>query len=206
MLIAVRCRTCRRMFRCAPRGDRSTVCPECAVLDIAPTASSSDASVEYRGAVRDMVAEFKFRSRRRAARSLAERLVADIRRDPSSPSIDVVTWAPTSRRRAGARGYDQSELLARIVARRLGVPCRRLLERERGLAQTGRSRGDRLQGPVFRARPMKDALDVLVIDDVVTTGATLRAAAHALRLAGAADVHVRALASTPTPFRGSRGV
>ncbi|MFZ9232109.1 MAG: ComF family protein, partial [Ilumatobacteraceae bacterium] len=163
-------------------------------------------SVEYRGAVRDMVAEFKFRSRRRAARSLAERLVTDIRRDPSSPSIDVVTWAPTSRRRAGARGYDQSELLARIVARRLGVPCRRLLERERGLAQTGRSRGDRLQGPVFRARPMKDALDVLVIDDVVTTGATLRAAAHALRLAGAADVHVRALASTPTPFRGSRGV
>ncbi|NDH47664.1 MAG: hypothetical protein EBX99_07445, partial [Acidimicrobiia bacterium] len=54
--------------------------------------------------------------------------------------------------------------------------------------------------------PMKEALDILVIDDVVTTGATLRAAAHALRLAGAADVRVRALASTPTPVRGSRAV
>jgi len=53
---------------------------------------------------------------------------------------------------------------------------------------------------------MNKALDVLVIDDVVTTGATLRAAAHALRLAGAADVRVRAVASTPTPFRGSREV
>lgn len=203
MIVAMRCRNCRRVFRCGAGPTGSRVCPECVVLDSTPRACTTGASVEYSGDIRRVVSAFKFRSRRRAAVSLAERLVRDILRDPSSPRFDVVTWAPTSRRRSGGRGYDQSELLARIVARRLSLPCRRLLERERGGAQAGRSRAERLHGPVFRARPMKRPLDILVIDDVVTTGATLRAAAHALQLAGASDVHLRAVASTPTLFTGS---
>jgi hypoxanthine phosphoribosyltransferase len=109
-----------------------------------------------------------------------------------------VTWAPTSARRRRRRGYDQSELLAHAVARRLGLPCRRLLFRDRSGHQTGRSRQERLRlGPVFTARPLRKPSRVLVIDDVVTTGSTLRAAGHALDLAGAAKVVLFAAVATP---------
>lgn len=159
------------------------------------------ASLSYDDATREVITSLKFRSRRRAAKALAERLVADIAADHASPRFDVVTWAPTSARRAAARGFDQSELLARHVARRLGLPCRRLLVRSAGAPQTGRGRAERLHGPVFRSRPLSKPLTVLVIDDVVTTGATFAAAAHALRLAGAGEVVARAVAATPARRR-----
>jgi ComF family protein len=194
MLVAVRCQGCSRIFRY----EGSRRCPECTALDRAPDTVIPSAAVDYAGDVRGLVGALKFGRRRRVARALAARLADDIRSDASAPHFDVVTWAPTSSRRHGARGFDQSELLARMVARRLGLPCRHLLERSRGVAQTGRSRDDRLSGPVFRARPLRRDLHVLVIDDVITTGATLRAAAHALRLAGAQEVSARAVAATPS--------
>lgn len=193
MIVAVRCRSCSRIVRYA--GTRQ--CPECRIVGSAAPSGDPSAAVLYDGEVRTLVAALKFGRRRRVARALASRLVDDIRSDVDAPRFDVVTWAPTSARRHGARGYDQSELLARMVARRLGLPCRHLLERTRGEPQTGKSRVERLSGPVFRARPLRRDMNVLVIDDVVTTGSTLRAAAHALRMAGADRVATRAVAVTP---------
>ena len=93
--------------------------------------------------------------------------------------------------------------MARHVARQLGVPCRRLLERSGdGGPQTGRNRAGRLHGPVFRAHPHVPRARVLLVDDVVTTGATIRSAASALRRAGAVDVVPVAFAATPG--RGAR--
>jgi predicted amidophosphoribosyltransferase len=112
--------------------------------------------------------------------------------------IDVVTWAPTSSGRRRERGFDQAELIARTVARQLGLPCRRLLDRAvAGDPQTGRARSDRLEGAEFHARPGLDGQRVLVVDDVVTTGATLRAAEAALRESGARQVVLAAVAATP---------
>jgi predicted amidophosphoribosyltransferase len=112
-------------------------------------------------------------------------------------SVDVVTWAPTSRARRRERGYDQAELLARAIAWRLGLPCRRLLVRAGDARpQTGRSRAERLAGPSFTARG-RTGRRVLVVDDVVTTGATLRNAASVLRRAGASQVRCIAAAATP---------
>ena len=88
-------------------------------------------------------------------------------------------------------------MLARAVSKLLGVPCRRLLYREHGAAQTGRTRSERLRGPSFRALSPRAGLHVLLVDDVVTTGATMHAAAQALRTAGIAHVQCIAAAATP---------
>ena len=145
----------------------------------------------FDGLPRDLIVALKFRHRRAAAGVLAGQMVRRLHLG----QVDVVTWAPTSPRRARRRGYDQAEAIARALGRELGVPCRRLLYRAHGGAQTGKSRADRLAGPAFRARSPRPGLSVLVVDDVVTTGATLHAAACALRSAGVANVSLVAAAS-----------
>jgi predicted amidophosphoribosyltransferase len=158
------------------------------------------AVLAYAGAGRQVVQALKFRN----GRAVAPVLAAAMARVVAGFVADEVTWAPTSAARRRRRGYDQAEVLARAVARRLGVPCRRLLRRV-GPAppQTGRRRADRLgAGPSFVAvRSPKGR--VLVVDDVVTTGATLHAASRALLAGGA--VEVRAVAAAATPGRAPPG-
>jgi predicted amidophosphoribosyltransferase len=149
------------------------------------------AAFAFDGVPRELIVALKFRHRRSAAGVLAAEMVRRLKLD----HVDVVTWAPTSARRVRRRGYDQAEAIAQAVARQLGVPCRRLLYRAHGGPQTGKSRSDRLVGPAFRARRPRHDLAVLVVDDVVTTGATLRTAADALRAAGVARVELAAAAS-----------
>ena len=155
------------------------------------------AALPFDGVARQVLHGLKYRNRRGVARELARLMVRRLRVE----SVDVVTWAPTSGPRARARGYDQSELLARAVARELGVPCRRLLYRTHGEQQTGHTRAERLHGVSFRSRPIGRASmhlrRVLLIDDVVTTGATLSAARAALEKAGVGAVVCAAAAATP---------
>ncbi|MBI4933092.1 MAG: ComF family protein [Actinobacteria bacterium] len=151
------------------------------------------AALPFSGVARQVVLGLKYRNRRSVARHLARLMV---RRVPVG-QVHLVTWAPTSAGRARQRGFDQAELLARSIARELGVPCRRLLFRTHGTAQTGHSRAERLRGPSFRARSSRDGLRVLLVDDVVTTGATLAAAKDALLAAGVGEVVCIAAAATP---------
>jgi predicted amidophosphoribosyltransferase len=160
------------------------------------------AALEFDGAARTAILGLKFANRRAVARHLASLAVRrlDLHGDRSvsgRPPFDVVTWAPTSGARARRRGYDQAQLLARHIAAELGVPCRRLLWRQHGSPQSGHNRADRLRGPSFRARQASRPLRVLLVDDVVTTGSTLHAAAGALRQAGVGHVTAVAVAATP---------
>jgi predicted amidophosphoribosyltransferase len=120
-------------------------------------------------------------------------------------TLHLVTWAPTSARRRRDRGYDQAQLLAVAVARALGVPSRATLVRARSAdPQTGSSRSERLSRVGFAARrPIAGRL--VLVDDVVTTGATLRAAAQALRRAGAESVIAIAAAATPSDLTWHAG-
>ncbi|MCB9394838.1 MAG: ComF family protein [Acidimicrobiaceae bacterium] len=157
------------------------------------------AALTFDGVVRTVVHGLKYRNRRAAARVLA---AITVRRlgltGPGAPRVDLVTWAPTGPARIRHRGYDQAELLARSIAAELGVPCRRLLYRVHGPAQSGRGRAERLHGPAFRARGGRGPR-VLLVDDVVTTGATLMAAGRALSDAGIPEVRLIAVAATPRP-------
>jgi predicted amidophosphoribosyltransferase len=147
------------------------------------------ALVAYDGVGRELVRSLKFTNRRAAVGPLA-RAMADL----VEVRPDLVTWVPATPGHRRARGYDQGQVLARRCAVALDAPARRLLGRGRDRSQTGLSRAERLAGPALRARGPA-AGTVLVVDDVVTTGASLRAAADALRAAGAARVLGLALAA-----------
>jgi predicted amidophosphoribosyltransferase len=180
----VLCRTCR--FALARPGAM-------------PRSAEVVAAVPFSGRARDVLLGFKYGNRRQLAHHFAGLLVNRLIAEGLRPDqFDVVTWAPTSPGRRHRRGFDQAEVVARRVAAQLGLPCRRLLERS-GSAQpqTGRGRSERLHGPVFRAAPSAAGRRVLVVDDIVTTGSTLRSADAALRAAGAAAVQRAAVATTP---------
>ncbi|HVF13755.1 MAG TPA: phosphoribosyltransferase family protein [Acidimicrobiales bacterium] len=178
------CATCAAALRRAPAMPVPVGVDTCAAL------------LAYEGVGRELVARLKYRNARSSMPFLARGVAALT--DNLGP-VDVVTWAPTTAARRRDRGFDQAELLARAVARRLDrgeVACRRLLLRPPGPAQTGQPIQSRRDGPSFlpvgRVPPR-----VLLVDDVVTSGATVAAAARALRAAGAVEVHVVAAARTP---------
>ena len=195
MFFDSRCAGCRRVG--------PVLCRTCRFALAAPVAlpRSGDviAALPFAGRPRDVILGFKYGNRRQLGHHVAGLLVNRLLASGVRPhDIDVVTWAPTSRKRRRRRGFDQAELVAQRVAVQLGLPCRRLLEREGDdLPQTGRDRVARLHGPVFRASPRATGERILVVDDVVTTGATLRSASAALQRAGARGVVRAALATTP---------
>jgi len=176
------------------------ICTTCrfALLGQAPTGVPHDviAPLAFTGRVRSVVLGMKYRNRRAVGRHLAGLVVNRLVELHAYQDIDVITWAPTTAKRRRERGFDHGELLAQTVARQLGLPCRRLLERRGSGSQTGRTRAERLVGPSFVARPGIEGVRVLVLDDVVTTGATLASAQDALERAGA-EARLVAVAATP---------
>ena len=192
-------------FRCAGCGQLTRKsCEHCASkIALCPPPYCSDALValSYVGLVRDLMLAFKYRNHRSVARFFADHLVATLKTSIEIERIDVVTWVPTTRERRTARGHDQAETLARIIGRSLDLPVRKLLVRETLGHQTGKSRENRLVGVALRARSTSAPSTVLVVDDVVTTGATMRIAERALYQAGATRVICAAVASTPAPAR-----
>jgi predicted amidophosphoribosyltransferase len=150
----------------------------------------------FTGRARRVVHGLKFRNRRAVTAHLGALLARRVLAAGLRPGIDItaVTWAPTSRARRRRRGFDQAEAVARAVARELGVPAVRLLERAPGVGpQTGADRAARLAGPAFVSRRSRHR-PLLLVDDVVTTGSTLAACGRELAAGGADAVYVAAIA------------
>jgi len=144
----------------------------------------------YDGRLRKWIHQFKYGRVKTMSRPLGELLVRAL---PPEPRFDAVVPVPLHWRRRWQRGFNQSELLARGIARELRLPLINALRRTRytatqtGLSNTGRRRN--VTG-VFRMRRGRhlEGKRILLVDDVLTTGSTAAACAVALRRAGAEGV------------------
>lgn len=194
------------LFRggCVLCGRRAAaLCPVC-VRGLTPPPSTRIRGVgpvpavfAYDGTGARVVQALKYRDGRRLVAPLA---AAVTRLDAVGSVVDrgvaAVSWVPTTPARRRARGFDQAELLARAVARRLRCPCLPVLHRVPGPSQTGRNRAERARG--LRFRPVGGVEGrLLLVDDVCTTGATVRAALEALGPGPIGPVAVAVVARTP---------
>jgi len=150
----------------------------------------------YEGTLRELIHLFKYGGIKTLARPLGDLLALALPRDQQ---FDIVVPMPLHWRRRWRRGFNQSSLLARLTARRCGIPMLHAVRRTRSTAtQAGLTNARRREnvsgafrvtkGPAVRGRR------VLLIDDVMTTGATANACALALKRGGASSVTLLALA------------
>ncbi len=149
----------------------------------------------YNDAMSAAVTLLKYEGVTRLGRWFAGRLEETVERDSEHFHADVVVPVPLHPLRLRERGYNQAELIARPLAKRLGLPQRTyLLVRSRPrpdkLLLSRNERWSSVRG-AYATRPGErvDKLRILLVDDVFTTGATLDACARALRGAGAAAVY-----------------
>jgi ComF family protein len=168
-------------------------CPRCP-----PGLAWARQAVLYSGPAPALVTALKDGRRRPLARVLAERIAAAV---PPPPPGAALVPVPLGRARLAERGFNQSALLARALGRRWERPVVELLERTReGPAQRGSRAAARARqaAGAFAARPgVRAPTMAWLVDDVLTTGATLSACARALRRAGAAEVGAVCFARVP---------
>lgn len=153
----------------------------------------------YEGIAGDLVRALKFSRHLRAADEAAALIERAITRlDPTLlESSPLLVPVPPSPLRWLARGFDSAEEMALALSKRLGLDYRPALRRAHGPRQTGRGRKQRLARPPvvgLADSDMRIAGEVLLVDDVFTTGATLTACAKPLRAAGAEKVNAVCIA------------
>ncbi|HVP46494.1 MAG TPA: ComF family protein [Bryobacteraceae bacterium] len=146
--------------------------------------------------MRELIHLFKYRRMKPLARTLSTYLVSALPRDQK---FDIVVPMPLHWRRKWSRGFNQATLLSRPVARLCGIPVKNAVRRLRSTqTQAGLSNAQRRENVAgaFRVRNARviQGRQVLLIDDVMTTGATASACALALKRGGAKSVTLLALA------------
>ena len=153
----------------------------------------------YTGDVRKSLHRYKFGKARHYAavygRLLAMRILRDL------PQADIITWVPVSRKRLRQRGYDQVRLLAEAVSPELGIPAEPLLNKFRdnqpnsGLKTPEERRANVLGAYKAVGQEHFRGKRVLLLDDIITTGATASECARVLLTAGAEEVIFAAVAA-----------
>lgn len=201
---------CERCWRAIER-HCGELCPRCGRPELAtpgpclgcrdapPPWNAAHSVGPYAGPLRDLILLLKHGRRDELAPPLAG-LLEETFRAAGWPQPAAVVAVPMHWWRRLRRGFNQAELLARALAARLGVPNCAPLRRRAAAPQVGRVRSDRLRlsARAFKVlRPVRGS--VILVDDVLTTGATAAACTRTLRQAGASEVRILTLARTPEP-------
>ena len=153
---------------------------------------------ERRGSLKALGDQYKFDCRRAGARELAELLDAVL---PLLPGDLTVVGVPTSSKTIRVRGFDHTGLVVRRFAKRRQLQIAQPLRRTstETLHFLGRAEREALADTLFARRDHRPApRRVLLVDDIVTTGTTLRAAIRLLELAGVEEVYIAVIARQPT--------
>lgn len=205
LLYPPKCAFCRRLLADNEKG----VCRRCnAALPRVPDGIVSEkfsnirlcaAPLRYEGKVRESLHRYKFNGVNAYKNVYADFLAKCI--DENGISCDIITWVPISRSRYRKRGYDQSEILAKELSEKLDIPCERLLVKTKNnppQSKTGSAEKRKANAAGVYKCVHEDIIpgsSVLIIDDIVTTGATLTECAGTLKAAGAKTIYAAALAS-----------
>lgn len=184
------CRTCAE-----PGTFPHATCPRCRASP--PPFARAFAPLAHEGPVARAIHRFKYEDHPELAPRLGELLAGEARSFLAQAPPTVVAL-PLHPRRFRERGYDQAQLLASALARASGreAPLGLLTRARETRRQVGLSESERASNMVgaFAASPQVAGLELLLVDDVLTTGSTARAAAEALLQAGARRVEVLTLA------------
>ena len=154
----------------------------------------------YEGDVRRSILRFKFYNARSYAETYGRLLAMKLLQE--EPEFDLLTWAPISRMRKWRRGYDQVELLAKNTGRELGQRPLRCLKKIRNnrkqstLRDAAQRRANVLGVYRITDPELVAGKKILLLDDVLTTGATAGECARVLLTAGAKEVHCAVLAAS----------
>ncbi len=178
-------------FRCGKLTKDFATCPACKKRE---RPKHVTVGVQYRGAAKELVSASKYDSRRGGLYRIAEILSNII----PETEFSTITHLPTTSDRIRSRGFDQSQVLAKEIAAARKLPYAPLLHRLHGDHQVGGTRSQRLEraSSAYRAINVSSVqgAHVLLIDDVMTTGASITSATKVLIDAGAKSVDVAVFA------------
>jgi len=188
------CTVCRR-------GGPDPLCPDCfSQIKFMKPHLGVHCAAEYQGVMRDAIHQMKFRKKRKLAEPLGVLMVKYISRSPAlaMEEVDCLVPVPLHRRRLRERGFNQAELLGKVVSRYYEKPVVNALVRVKDTrAQFALPRAERLTNikGAFRVADYRavEKKNVLLVDDIYTTGATLSECGRMLKAAGASRIEILSL-------------
>ncbi len=211
LLFPPKCVFCQKLM------ERGVVCPDCEKKLRAmeqpkdrtlPGGTFCVSSLPYEDIVRESILRFKFRGRDHYA-PVYGKIMARTAALELSDRFDLVTWVPVSKKRKRERGYDQAELLAKEMCRLWSAePVRTLKKIRDNPPQSGLTSAEARRANVLGVygavnREQFAGKEVLLVDDILTTGSTVQEAARVLKLAGAAEVMAITLAAAGEETAGA---